>query len=137
MSTATNSGRPSRAVTDPDPEVAAVARRRRFSASYKRGILMEVDSCTPGEIGVILRREGLYSSHLTKWRQQRDEGALAGLTPKKRGRKAQPVNPLARRVAELEKDKKRLRRRLAQAETIIAVQKKLSGLLELEPEGGH
>lgn len=136
MSTETSSTGRDRAVSDPDPAVAAVARRRRFTGAYKLGILSEVDDCTAsGEIGTILRREGLYSSHLSKWRQQQERGALAGLTPKKRGRKAQPVNPLRGRVAELEKETQRLRRKLEQAETIIAVQKKLSQLLELDPTG--
>ena len=123
--------RPSRSASDPDPEVPAKARRRTFTAKYKLKILAEADGCSkPGEIGALLRREGLYSSHLSKWRQQREEGALAGLTPKKRGRKPQPVDPQARRVAELERENARLQRKLEQAETIIEVQKKLSRLLE-------
>jgi transposase len=138
MSAETSSVKTDRAASDPDPEAAPVASRRRFSGSYKLGILAEVDACAaPGEVGAILRREGLYSSHLTKWRRQKADGALAGLTPKKRGRKAQPVNPLSRRVAELEKETQRLRRQLEQAETIIAVQKKLSQLLELVPMGNR
>ena len=107
------------------------ARRRTFTAKYKLKILAEADGCSkPGEIGALLRREGLYSSHLTKWRRLREEGALAGLTPKKRGRKPRPVDPQARRVAELERENARLQRKLEQAETIIEVQKKLSRLLE-------
>ncbi len=121
---------PSRSASDPDPEVPAKARRRRFTAQYKLDILEEVDRCTqPGEIGAVLRREGLYSSHLSKWRQQRDAGALAGLTPKKRGRKPRPVDPQAQRVAALERENARLRDKLEKAETIIEVQKKLSQLL--------
>ena len=135
MSTETKTAdRPDRAVADPDPEVAQVARRRRFSASYKLAILAEADAAEPGEIGSLLRSEGLYSSHLSKWRKQREAGALAGLTPKKRGRKAKSVNPLARRIAELERETQRLREKLSKAETIIDVQKKLSRLLELETE---
>ena len=123
--------RPPRSASDPDPEVPAKARRRTFTAKYKLKILAEADGCSkPGEIGALLRREGLYSSHLSKWRQQREEGALAGLTPKKRGRKLRPVDPQARRVAELERENARLLRKLEQAETIIEVQKKLSRLLE-------
>ena len=123
--------RPPRSASDPDPEVPAKARRRTFTAKYKLKILAEADGCSkPGEIGALLRREGLYSSHLSKWRQQREEGALAGLTPKKRGRKPRPVDPQARRVAELERENARLQRKLEQAETIIEVQKKLSRLLE-------
>ena len=119
----------------PDPEVLEKARRRRFSATYKLEILQEADACSePGEIGALLRREGLYSSHLSKWRQQREEGALEGLKPKKRGRKARPRNPLTRRVAELERDNERLRRKLEQAETIIEVQKKLSRILGMDGE---
>ena len=121
---------PSRSASDPDPEVPEKARRRRFTAQYKLGILEEVERCTqPGEVGAILRREGLYSSHLSKWRQQREAGALAGLTPKKRGRKPRPVDPQAHRVAELERENARLREKLEKAETIIEVQKKLSQLL--------
>ena len=84
--------RTTRSASDPDPEVPAKARRRTFTAKYKLEILTEADGCSkPGEIGKLLRREGLYSSHLSKWRDQREAGALAGLTPKKRGRKRRPV----------------------------------------------
>ena len=122
--------RPLRSASDPDPEVPAKARRRRFTAKYKLGILEEAEQCTePGEIGALLRREGLYSSLLSRWRQQREAGALAALTPKKRGRKSRPVDPQAQRVAELERENARLRDKLEKAETIIEVQKKLSQLL--------
>ena len=114
-----------------DPEVVEKAQRRRFSASYKLKILEEVDRCSDAsERGRILRREGLYRSHISTWRRQRDEGALQGLTPKKRGRKARPVDPQARRVAELEREVARLHRKLEKAETIITFQKKVSLLLE-------
>ena len=114
----------------PDPEVAERAARRRFTAEYKLRILREADTCAgAGEVGALLRREGLYSSHLTTWRRQREHGALAALTPKTRGRPAAPVSPLARRVAELEREKARLEGRLKQAETIIEVQKKVSEIL--------
>jgi len=114
----------------PDPEVPERAARRRFTAEYKLRVLREADTdAGAGEIGALLRREGLYSSHLTTWRRQREQGALAALTPKKRGRSAAPVSPLARRVAELEREKTRLERRLKQAETIIEVQKKVSEIL--------
>ena len=127
--------RQARSASDPDPEILAKARRRTFTAKYKLDTLKEADACTePGEIGALLRREGLYSSHLSKWRQQRDEGVLAGLTPKKRGRKPRKVSAEARRVAELEREVARLRRKLAQAETIIEVQKKLSQLLGSQEE---
>ncbi|MBW2109213.1 MAG: transposase [Deltaproteobacteria bacterium] len=115
----------------PDPEVPAKARRRRFSAQYKKRILEEADACKakPGAMGALLRREGLYSSHLTTWRKQREKGELEALAPKKRGRKAKPVNPLARRVRELERETRRLKRQLDRAETIISFQKKLSEML--------
>jgi transposase-like protein len=123
------------AVSAPDPQVVAKARRRRFSAQYKLAILRQADACTaPGELGALLRREGLYSSHLVTWRRQRDEGALVGLAPKKRGRKSRPKNPLTARVAELEQENRRLRDKLQRAETIIEVQKKLSAVLGLTPE---
>lgn len=122
--------------TMPDPEVVEKARRRQFSAAYKQRILSEVERCTQvGEVGRILRREGLYSSHLSKWRQQHEAGSRAALAPKKRGRKPREVDPLARRVAELERESAQLRQKLEQAEIIIAVQKKLSQLLGESPQG--
>ena len=118
----------------PDPEVAERAARRRFTAEYKLRMLRQADACTGiGELGALLRREGLYSSHLTTWRRQREEGSLAALSPKKRGRPAAPASPLARRVAELERENARLTQRLQQAETIITVQKKLSEALGIAP----
>ena len=126
------SSTPERAAGDPDPEVPLTAQRRRYSAKYKLRILEEADECGPGEIGAMLRREGLYSSLLSRWRQQREVGTLAGLSPKKRGRKARPVDPQAKRIAELERETARLREKLEKAETIIEVQKKLSRLLGIE-----
>ena len=124
-----------RSALDPDPEVPAKARRRQYSAAYKKRILEAADRCSaPGEIGAMLRREGLYSSLLSKWRQQRASGAASALEPKKRGRKARPVDPQAKRIAELERETVRLRKKLEQAETIIAVQKKLSHLLSSDEE---
>ena len=112
----------------PDPEVPAKAKRRSFSAEYKLRILEEADSCTePGEIGALLRREGLYSSHLTTWRQQRQTGGLSGLAPKKRGRKKDAD---AAEMARLRRENERLRKQLEQAELIIAAQKKLAQALE-------
>ena len=106
-------GTASRAAEDPDPEVPAKARRRRYSAAYKRRILEKADQCSaPGEIGALLRREGLYSSLLSRWREQRKAGGEAALKPKKRGRKANPPNPLAKRNAELEREVARLRKKL-------------------------
>jgi len=116
----------------PDPEVAAVAKRRRFPAEYKLSILAQVEACREqGDIGALLRREGLYSSHLSKWRQQRQKGALAGLTPKKRGPKPN-TNPLAEQNRRLQTENARLTRQLQQAETIIDVQKKVSTLLGIQ-----
>ena len=118
----------------PDPEVTPKAKRRRFKAEYKLRILAEADGCTqPGEIGALLRREGLYSSHLTTWRWQREEGQLQGLSGRKRGRKA---DPQAAEVARLRRENEQLQGRLNQAEVIIDVQKKLSGLLGLNVESG-
>jgi len=115
-----------------DPEVRERAARRRFTAEYKLQVLRQADQCAGvGELGALLRREGLYSSHFTTWRRQREQGALGGLAPKQRGRPAAPVLPLARRVAELERDNGRLARRLHQAEAIIAAQKKLCEILGL------
>src|SRR6266705_4504035 len=115
-----------------DPEVLAKATRRRFPAEYKQRILREADAARDaGEIGALLRREGLYSSHLVTWRRARERGELAGLSPKRRGRKVKAANPLAKRVAELERDKRRLQRRLEQAELLLEIQKKASQLLEI------
>ena len=113
-----------------DPEVPEAKARRRFTAQYKLRILEQADACTePGQLGVLLRREGLYSSNLATWRRQRSEGVLDSLSPKKRGRKAKEKNPLAERVAALERENQRLRHKLKQAETIIEVQKKISQIL--------
>ena len=114
----------------PDPEVPEKKPRRKFTAKYKLRILDEADACTqPGQIGALLRREGLYSSNLTTWRNQKAEGLLQAMTPKKRGRKRKPKNPLAERVAHLEKENRRLQDKLKKAETIIEVQKKISEIL--------
>jgi transposase-like protein len=114
----------------PDPEVPEKKPRRKFTAKYKLRILEEVDKCNqPGQIGALLRREGLYSSSLTLWRKQRAQGLLDALSPQKRGRKAKPRNPLATKVARLERDNERLKKKLKQAETIIEVQKKISEIL--------
>ena len=116
--------RPSAPGPVPDPQVPEKAQRRRFTGEFKLRVLREADRCTePGSIGALLRRHGLYSSLLTTWRRERDEGALRQLG-RKRGRKS-TRNPLADRVAELERENRRLQNRLRQAETIIDVQKKL------------
>ncbi len=113
----------------PDPEVPAKPRRRQFTAEYKRSILDEAEACRDeGAIGALLRREGLYSSHLTTWRRQREQGEREALTPKKRGRKS-TANPLAEENQRLRAENTRLSRRLEQAELIIDVQKKVSALL--------
>jgi len=117
-------------VVPPDPEVPEKKRRRKFTAKYKLRILSEADLCTqPGQVGDLLRREGLYSSHLTTWRRQKEEGLLDALSPKKRGRKKNPTNPLADKVARLEKDNRRLQQKLKQAALIIEAQKKMSEIL--------
>lgn len=113
----------------PDPEVAEKAVRRKFTAEYKRSILEQADAGRgEGAIGALLRREGLYSSHLSTWRRQRKEGTLQALSAKKRGRKSN-FHPLAPENARLRAENARLLRRLEQAETIIEVQKKVSTLL--------
>jgi transposase-like protein len=114
----------------PEVEVLAKAIRRRFTAEYKRKILREADTCTePGAIGALLRREGLYSSNLTTWRAQRERGELAGLTPKKRGPAPQPTNPLAVKVAALERAVSREKARADRAEALVELQKKVAELL--------
>lgn len=110
-------------------EVVPKAERRRFSAEYKLRIVTEADACTQrGEIGALLRREGLYRSHLDKWREQHRNGALQALAPQKRGPKP---DPQAVEIARLRRENERLQQRLQQAETIIEVQKKLAALLGL------
>ena len=106
------------------------AKRRFFTAEYKRKILQEADACTePGQLGALLRREGLYSSHLVVWRRARQSGELAGLEPKKRGPKAEEVNPLAQKLAESEREIARLKAENAKLQLICDVQKKVSQLL--------
>ncbi len=114
----------------PQTEVPAKASRRRFAAKYKKRILDEVDACSaPGSIGALLRREGLYSSHLTKWRKQAERGELAGLQPKKRGPVPRVVDPRDKRLAELETNLKKMTRRAERAEALVGLQKKVSELL--------
>ena len=123
---------------NPSLEVLEKPVRRRFTVQYKTKILAEADACTEaGQLGELLRREGLYSSHLTTWRRQRDKGALVGLTPKQRGRKARPKNPLADEVAQLQRENKRLQEQLRQAELIIDVQKKVSEMLNIPLNNRH
>jgi transposase len=108
----------------PDPEVTARHARRRFTTPYKLEILRKADACRPGQLGALLRKEGLYSSLLVTWRRQRADG----LTPKKRGRKGKPVDPHLKR---LEQDNRQLTRRLQKAEALLAFQKKVSELLQI------
>jgi transposase-like protein len=112
-----------------DSEVVARPRRRRFTAEYKRSIIDEADAARDaGAIGALLRREGLYSSHLTAWRRQRKQGELDALTPKKRGPKV-VVSPLVKQNRELQAANARLIKKLKNAELIIEVQKKVATLL--------
>jgi len=114
-------------------EVVAKAGRRRFTGEYKAKVLREADSCKrPGEIGALLRREGLYWSNLTTWRKQRETGELVGLKGKQRGPQRRERNPLAERVRELERDNARLKRRAERAEGIVELQKKVSEILGIE-----
>ena len=109
----------------PEVEVLAKAERRRFTAEYKRRVLREAAACTkPGEIGALLRREGLYTSHLSAWRRARERGELAGLAPKKRGPQARRPDPRYKRIAEFERETRRLKARVERAEALLEVQKK-------------
>ena len=113
------------APVSPDPEVPARHARRRFTTAYKLEILRKAEACIrQGELGALLRKEGLYSSHLVTWRQQR----ATGLTPKQRGRKAVPVDP---EMKKLEQENRRLTTRLKKAEALLDFQKKLSHLLQI------
>lgn len=112
---------------NPDPEVPAKVQRRQFTAEYRRRILREADACKKhGALGALLRREGLYSSHLVNWRRQREQGELVTGRARKRGPVAKPVDP---RVKQLEVENRRLQRKLARAETIITLQKKVAEIL--------
>ncbi len=115
----------------PPTQVTAKAKRRKFTADYKLKVLAEADACEHGGLGALLRREGLYSSHLIEWRRARDLGQLAGLTPKKRGPKPQANDPAALRLAEVERENARLRAENAKLQLICDVQKKVSLLLGL------
>jgi transposase-like protein len=109
----------------PDPAVTARHARRRFTTHYRLEILRKADACTrPGQLGALLRKEGLYSSLLVTWRRQREEG----LTPKKRGRKVKAVDP---QLKKLEHENRHLTRRLQKAEALLAFQKKVSELLQI------
>lgn len=117
------------------PEVVEKPKRRTFDAAYRRQIVEEADRCVePGQVGELLRREGLYSSHLSKWRRQRDEGVLNALRSKKRGRKPTPRDSAtAEELERLRREKEEIAERLRQAEVIIEVQKKVSELFGIRP----
>jgi transposase-like protein len=118
------------AVVAEDVQVVAKPRRRTYTAEYKRRILQEADACTtPGAVGALLRREGLYSSHLVVWRRARGRGELAALAPKTRGRKPRPVDPRDRKIAELERQVAQLTGRAERAEVLVEAQKNLAALL--------
>src|SRR5450755_1786693 len=116
----------------PDPEVPERARRRRFTAQYKLDVVAEYDAAPAGEKGAVLRREGLYSSHVIEWRRAREAGALAGLD-RPRGRPA--ADPRDAQIARLTKEKARLEQELAKARFVVDVQAKLHVLLETISEG--
>jgi transposase len=120
------------AAARPDPEVVPVASRRSFSTAEKRRIVAAADACVaPGDIGALLRREGIYSSHLATWRKQRNVAEEALLVGSKRGPKVQPGAADARLIAQLTRENERLRHKLIQADLIIDVQKKLATLLDM------
>jgi len=116
----------------PNPEVPERASRRSYTAEYKRLILREVESCKEyGQVGALLRREGLYFSNLTAWRHQVERGTLDALSSKKRGPKARKPDPSVRRIIEQEKENQKLRARLRKAELIIDAQKKIAEIFQL------
>jgi transposase len=115
----------------PNPEVQDRPVARRYTAEYKARILKEADQLSRGELGGLLRREGLYSSQISEWRKQREHALKKWMEPQKPGPKPEAPNPLADKVAELERENEALKRRLKQAETIIDVQKKISEILSI------
>jgi transposase-like protein len=127
----------SQKATVPEVEVDPKAQRRQFSAKYKMDLVRRADECkAPGALGALLRAEGLYSSHLSTWRKQRDAGELAGLTPKKRGRKRTEVDPRDRKIVELQRENARLNARAERAEALVDLQKKVASLLGTPLEDG-
>jgi transposase-like protein len=116
----------------PEAQVRDRPVRRRFSAEYKRSILRQADACKAvGEVGALLRREGLYSSHLSSWRSARDRGELEALAPKPRGPRKAVVDPRDKQISMLAREYERLNARLERAEALIELQKKVSHLLEI------
>ncbi len=114
-------------------EVTAKPTRRRYTAEYKHRILREAETCTrQGELGALLRREGLYFSNLTVWRKQRERGEIEGLSQKKRGPLPKEKSPLAAKVATLERENRRLKSRAERAEGLVELQKKVSEILGIE-----
>src|ERR1700704_2378189 len=121
------------ALGGPAIEVVAKAVRRRFTVEYKRKIVREADGCkTPGAVGALLRREGLYSSHLTTWRAARERGELAG-APKKRGPARRVADPRDKRITELEGERSRWQKRAERAEALVQLQKQMAALLGTPP----
>ena len=139
MSNDYNSIEPANGVSENEEvkiEVVAKAQRRQFSTSYKKRICAEADACTrPGELGALLRREGLHSSTLRRWRQQLQAGAEYGLAPKKRGPKPAADPALVRELIKQKKRNAQLEKKLAQAELIIDIQKKVSAILGIDLDG--
>jgi transposase-like protein len=119
-------------------EVSEKAKRRQYSAAYKLKILQEADACAkPGEVGALLRREGLYSSHLAAWRKARAKGERRGLEAKQRGPKAKAADPSAEKLAEQEREMARWKARAERAEALVEIQKKVAALLGIDlPESG-
>lgn len=116
-----------------ETEVVAKAKRRRFTAKYKRDIVRQADACDkPGAIGALLRREGLYSSSLTDWRRELEERDLAALAPRKRGPKGKAVDPREEEMAALRREVSALRTRAERAELLVSIQKKVSQILGVE-----
>jgi transposase-like protein len=119
----------------PEVQVSTKRKRRHFTAAQKLAILKQADACTkPGELGALLRREGLYSSHLVDWRRARERGELQALTPKKRGRKAKQVDARDKEIAELKRELAKERARRERAEALVELQKKVAALLGLPLE---
>ncbi len=127
-----------KSTNDPPTEVAAKASRRTFTAKYKRRILTKADACeAPGEVGALLRKEGLYTSHLALWRKQREQGVLAALAPRKRGPVAVEREERDETIEALHQQIGALTRRAERAEALVELQKKLAELLSTEPRGAR
>ena len=117
-------------------EVVAKAKRRRFTVTYKRQVVEKAARCTkPGELGALLRREGLYSSHLAAWRAAQARGELANEGSKRRGPQAKTSPREVKRILQLERENRRWRARAERAEALVEVQKKLSALLHADDDG--